>query len=80
MLRETSDISLSAYIRLKIKENPDLGIENIGVDGQRGSKFNFKFEDHSGVFDDLSMQYSSSESFAHDNEIRILKTLLKSKQ
>lgn len=77
-IRSTSDLGLAAYIRMKAKRN-NLSIKNVDNSCRIGTKFEFKFEDPESLFDKLSLEYSESESFAFDNEVRVLKTLLKNR-
>ena len=77
--RITSDLALAAYIRLRAKTDK-LKIQNTDTFRKNGREFVFKFDDPDDQFDEISLQFSNSESFSFDNEVRVLKTLLKNKR
>jgi hypothetical protein len=75
---KTQDIALGAYVMLRIKREPDAGVQLRKVE-RKGANSMYFFRDDKDVIDGWLVDFPGSESFEFDSQVRVLKSIGHSK-
>jgi len=75
---KTNDIALGAYVNMRAKRDPSLGVTLVKVE-RNGASSTYLFKDEQDKIDELIVQFPSSESAEFDSQVRMLKSIGHSK-